>query len=232
MPTKKSLAKELAIEAGETFDDVDVAAQYEDWVQEAVDEVYSFVPWFLSNAVDPVTTTASVAEYTLAATTARIRNAVISAAPAGDSSALNAPISYAPVERLIARSISLSATGRPKYWYYSGVDANTQLKIQLQPVPSDVYTIDFHVGKRPAALGSDDTIPFPPEFIKAIRDKVRSLSRFNDNEGEAAAFMQQSFESQVLRLVENFHGEARGRSRMRVKGSKAEYQSPSSPGGD
>ena len=219
--TKNQLAQELAIEAGEQFDDIDVKSQFEDWVGQAVDAVYAVSPWFFRNLVDPVSTVGSTATYTLGATTSKVRDIVMG----------TTHIVYAPIERLIARNKSLTVEGTPEYWYFAGMDASNQIQISFQPVPDAVYSINVHAVGRPADLASGDTIPLPKEYLNAVREKVRSLLAFSDKDYNSVQLFSQSFDKQLQGLAEQYAGLVRPPSRLRVKGSQAVYQSPDTPGG-
>lgn len=219
--TKTQLAQELAIEAGEQFDDIDVKSQFEDWVQQAVDAVYSVSPWFFRNLTDPINTVGSTVTYTLSATVAKIRDIALG----------TAHIVYAPIERLIARGKSLTVEGTPEYWYYAGVDSNNQLQISFQPVPDGVHAITVHASQRPADLASGDTIPLPKEYLNAVRIKVRSLLAASDKDYQAASLFEQSFMQNVTGLAEQYAGLVRPPSRLRAKAAQAVYQSPDTPGG-
>jgi hypothetical protein len=219
--TKTELAQELAIEAGEQFDDIDVKSQFEEWVQQAVDAVYAVSPWFFRNSEETVVTVASTKTYTLAATTARVRDMAIG----------TTHIPYAPVERLIARGKSLSLTGQPEFWYFDGVDGSNQLKISFQPVPNSVYNVTVHGVMRPADLSSSSTIPLPKEYLNAVRSKIRMLLAMSDKDYNAAGIFEQSFQQQVGLLAEQFAGMVRPPSRLRAKAAQAVYQSPDTPGG-
>lgn len=219
--TKNQLAQELAIEAGEQFDDIDVKAQFEDWVQQAVDEIMSASPWFFRNVTETVNTVASTATYTLGASTSSIRDIAYG----------TTHIVYAPIERLIARGKSLTVTGTPEYWYFAGMDSSNQLKISFQPVPNAALAITVHGVARPVALASGDTIPLPHEYLNAVRAKVRSLLAFSDKDYQSAAMFEQGFQAALGRLAQQYAGLVRPPSRLRVKGSQATYQSPETPGG-
>jgi hypothetical protein len=219
--TLNDLAQELAIEAGEQYDDIDVKAQFEDWVQQAVDAVYAVSPWFFRNITETVNTVAATATYTLGATTSKIRDIAYG----------TTHIVYAPIERLIARGKSLTASGTPAYWYFNGVDSSNQLKISFQPVPDAAYAITVHGVQRPADLSSGDTIPLPKEYLNAVRGKVRSLLAFSDKDYQSAAMFEQAFQQEVGLLSQQYAGLVRPPSRLRVKGSQAIYQSPDTPGG-
>lgn len=219
--TKTQLAQELAIEAGEQFDDIDVKAQFEDWVGQAVDAVYAVSPWFFRNLTETVNTVGSTATYTLGANTSKIRDIALG----------TTHIVYAPIERLIARGKSLTVEGTPEYWYFSGVDASNQLQISFQPVPDGVHAITVHGVQRPADLAGADTIPLPKEYINACREKVRSLLAFSDKDFNSVQLFSQNFERLLQGLTEQYAGLVRPPSRLRVKGSQATYQSPNTPGG-
>lgn len=217
--TKNELAQELAVEAGEQFDDIDVKEQFESWVQQAVDSVYAVSPWFYRNSEETINTVASTKTYTLAAS--KIRDVAIG----------TKHIVYAPVERLISRQKNLALLGQPDYWYLDGLDASNQLKISFQPVPDAVYAVTVHGTQRPADLASGDTIPLPKEFLEAVRSKVRSLLAMSDKDYNAASIFAQQFEQQLGLLNENFSGMVRPPSRLAAKRSQAVYQSPDTPGG-
>jgi hypothetical protein len=219
--TKNQLAQELAIEAGEQFDDIDVKAQFEDWVQQAVDGIISVSPWFFNNTVETFSTVASTATYTLGASTSSIRDIAMG----------TTHIVYAPIERLIARGKDLTLAGTPEYWYFSGMDASNQLKISLQPVPNAVKTITVHGIARPASLASGDTIPLPEEYMNAVRAKVRSLLAFSDKDYNAVGMFEQQYQQLVGGLAQRYAGLVRPPSRLRVKGAQGTYQSPETPGG-
>jgi len=232
MATVAELAEELALEAGEQYDDIDISAMFHNWVEQAVEDIYTLAPWFFKNALESLTTAASTRVYSLPATATHIRDMVVATAPAGDPTAAGEHITYAPVERLIARSKILTAEGRPLYWYFEGMSSTNQIQVAFQPVPDDVYVLDVPVLKAPPSLSGSSTIPVPPEYLNAIREKVRSLLKFSENDNESAGLKVQEFEKRVGILNERFQGRARGGSRMRVKGIKAQYQTPSTPGGD
>lgn len=231
MPTKAQLAQDLAVEAGEQYDDIDIKEQFEEWVQQAVDEVYAGSPWFFRNAQEDITTAAATKSYTLGATVAQIRDMVVTAVPVGQESVDGRHITYAPVERLIAHGKDLDAAGAPMYWYFYGVGTGTELKVAFQPVPDDIYTITVHELLRPADLSSSDTIPLPKEYLTAVRSKARYYLAMSDGRPQDAAIFEQGFQAQMQQLAGTFAGLGRGPSRLRVKGVKAEYQSPSTPGG-
>lgn len=219
--TKNELAQELAVEAGEQYDDIDVKEQFEAWVQQAIDAVYAVSPWFYRNSEETVVTAASTKTYTLAAATSKIRDVAIG----------TTHIVYSPIERLIARGKDLSAAGPPVYWYFDGLDASNQLKISFQPVPSGVQNVTVFGIQRPADLASGDTIPLPKEFLNAVRLKVRSLLAMSDKDYNAAGIFEQQFGQQLGLLSENFAGMVRPPSRLAAKRTQAVYQSPETPGG-
>jgi len=219
--TKNQLAQELAIEAGEQFDDIDVKSQFEDWVQQAVDGIISVSPWFFNNVVETFATANGTATYTLGASTSSIRDIAIG----------TTHIVYAPIERLIARGKDLSLAGTPEYWYFAGMDSSNQLKISLQPVPNSVATVTVHGTARPADLASGATIPLPQEYLNAVRAKVRALLAFSDKDYNAVGMFEQQYQQLVGGLAQRYAGLVRPPSRLRVKGSAATYQSPETPGG-
>lgn len=219
--TKAELAQELAVEAGEQYDDIDVASQFEAWVQQSVDAVYSVSPWFFRNITEAVPTVQSTVTYSLGADIAKIRDMALG----------TTHIVYAPIERLIARNKSLTVEGTPAFWYFAGVSATNQLQISFQPVPDGVHNIVVHGIERPADLSSGDTIPLPKEYHNAVRVKVRSLLAFSDKDYNAAAMFEQEFNKLVQGLAEQYAGLVRPPSRLRVKASQAVYQSPDTPGG-
>lgn len=219
--TKNQLAQELAIEAGEQYDDIDTKLQFEDWVGQAVDAVYAVSPWFFRNITETVNTVNGTVVYTLGASTSKIRDIAYG----------TTHIVYAPIERLIARGKSLTATGTPAYWYFDGLDSSNQIKISFQPVPDAVYAITVHGVQRPADLASGDTIPLPKEYLNAVREKVRALLAYSDKDYNSVQLFTQSFENQLKGLSEQYAGLVRPPSRLRVKGSQAVYQSPDTPGG-
>lgn len=221
--TKNQLAQELAIEAGEQFDDLDVKLLFEDWVQQAVDAVYAVSPWFFRNVQEAVNTVDATVTYTLAATTAKIRDIALG----------TTHIVYAPIERLIARGKDLTAAAKdtPEYWYFAGVGANNELRISFQPVPDAVYAITVHGLQRPADLSSSSTIPLPKEYLNSVRVKVRSLLAFSDKDYNAGTLMEQEFNQLLQQLNEQYSGLVRPPSRLRVKATQAVYQSPDTPGG-
>lgn len=231
MPTKAQLAQDLAVEAGEQYDDIDIKEQFEEWVQWAVDEVYAGSPWFFRNASGDITTANGTKVYTLGSTVAQVRDMVVTGVPAGQESIDGRHIVYAPVERLIAHGNDLDEAGAPKYWYFAGVDSSTALKVAFQPVPNGIFTVTVHELQRPADLGSDDSIPLPKEYLTAVRDKVRFFLAMSDGRVQDAGVFQQGFAALMQQLAAQYSGLSRGPSRLRIKGVKAEYQSPSTPGG-
>jgi hypothetical protein len=228
MATVADIAQELADEFGEEYTDTDVQAQFNIWVNEVVYEIITSGRWFFQNASEDLTLVASQKNYSLATTVSEVRDI---------RSKTGKRIAYIPVERLIARSKDLDATGVPTNWYIDGLGSNNEMVVSLWPVPSaaavtsdsplKVYTL-----KRPVSLSATTTIPLPTEYERVLRDGVRSKVKFNDGDLEAAAWIRQQFETGLQLLNARFAPRPRAGSSMPVKQKiKQVAQSPSSPDG-
>lgn len=229
--TLDQLASEMALEFGEAYSDLDVSMQFQAWTNEAINEVYSAARWFFKNQkvqIDPVM---NQAEYTLPATVSQVRDVQVPAT--------GLRIAFAPVERLIARGYNLALPGTPKAWYISGVGTGSALKISFWPVPDIDFInaivanpkIDVHAIKRPSTLQQTDEIPLPEEYLRVVREGIRSRVKYNDNDFNGAEFSRKLFEAGLADLNRTFHGPEKGGSDLRVKMLHATRQQPSAPEG-
>lgn len=226
--TLDELAQQMATEFGEQYGDLDIADQFQKWVQETYEEVVADARWFFKNSSEEITPVAGTAVYTLPTTVSEIRAAYINSTPKP------ARVSYSAVERLLARGENLAAPGTPRAWYYAGIDPNTTAKkIKFWPVPDAAFAatgnkVILETINRPETLALTDTIPLPTEYIRVIRDGVRYRVKFNDNDLDGSRASYTVFREGLARLNARFHGAEEGGSNLRVKRLKATRQAPGS----
>lgn len=223
--TRDQLAQELATELGEQYGDLDVADQFQKWVDEAYLDIAASARWFWLNALVTVVPVAAQAEYSLT-DTSEVRIITINSDPPGR-------VAYSTVERLISRGETLVEEGTPRAWYKSG-GSGAALKISLWPVPSAAFVAlgaaahlkVFTVARPTGSIAADPVTLLMDEFIPVLRDGVRYRARMADEDTEGARAFHTLYSEGLSALVQKHHGPEAGGSSLRVKRIKAARQSP------
>lgn len=229
MATVADIAQEMADEVGEEYTDDDVKTQFVIWVIETIEEIVTSGRWFFQNGSESVTLVATQKDYSLTAAVSEVRDI--------RSPGTKKRIAYIPVERLIARAKDLDLPGTPTNWYIDSLGSSNEMKISLWPVPDAASVtaespIKVYTLKRPTALTETSTIPMPEEYIRVLREGVRSKVKFNDGNMEATAYADSKFKAGLALLNARFAPRPRRGSDMPVKQKiKQIAQSTASPDG-
>ena len=225
--TLSDLASEVSVEFGEDYTDTDVADQYVAWGNESYQEIIGSGRWYLSNKEETFTLSNGVSVYSMPVGVAEIVQL--------SNKSTNLPISYIPMERLVARKKNLDASGAPTNWWYDGFDGTTkQLKVRVYPVPgagNDSDVIRTNTLQSPAVLAATDEIPLPNEYLHIMRNGIRSKQKFSDGDLEGATAARGLFTNGLGLLNQRYSGAPKQGSRINAKRRlRAVEQAPAAAG--
>jgi hypothetical protein len=173
--TLGTLAEELATEMGEPYSDLDVSRIFEQWVSEAIEELYHAEQWEFSTGTTSFVSVAGTATYTMGTTVGSVR--IITDRAAG------LVLEGRTRESLMRAGADLTLSGTPEAWCLESADPTTgALIVRLWKVPTSVLNYDVLYTKLPATLSTASVIPLPPDTLRAVRHAVRAM--YYENEGE------------------------------------------------
>lgn len=217
MASPEDVARDVAEELGERFEDIDVRETFLTWVQEGIDEIITSGRFLQVNAQESITLVNGTRDYTLDNTVSEVITfRLLDSAGQDIGEAI-----FAAREALIRRGKDLSGvtTGTPEHWFYSGVDSLGSLQISFFPTP-DAATAVTAVGEvlaQPPVPSATAQIPFPREFIMVLKEIVRFKAYRNGGETELAQASFTLYNQQLQILVARFIGPFRGGSSLPVK---------------
>lgn len=168
MATVASIAEEVATELGEGYGDPDVGSQFDNWVIQAIGELFDTAEWSFALTSTTFPSVAGTAQYDLSTTIATVRSAV----DGTDGVALLGTT----LESLLLGGTDLTDSGIPYLWYVSSFDSTDgSLKLSLWPVPTSVRTYTVHGTKSMSSLTSASVLPIPGDVSRAVKSAVRAL---------------------------------------------------------
>lgn len=194
--TVNELALQLIKEQGESNDNTDYVSVVEQWINDALDEVYAASTWTFLRRVVNLATVGSQAVYDIGSDirfVLAIRNI-----------ADETHIDFVDSPRLMWRGRDLEQTGQPRYWFYkdSQLDADNQqeFRIQFHPVPDSVYNLEVFGYVHPDYIVSASHIPVFKEVILLIKNRVRAYMLADDKDYDGSDRALQMFVDGVEKL--------------------------------
>lgn len=118
-------------------------------------------------------------------------------------------IKYVERQWLIERRYDFNQTGELVYWAYEGVyeaeGDSSRRQIRLVYVPDSVITLLIEADKvHSEELDDNEHIPFPSNFIPALKHGVRSLAYRNEDQDGKADYYDTQYEREILKLKKKF----------------------------
>lgn len=198
--TVNALALRLMRENDEATDNTEVVSLYEEWIDDAIDEIASAHEWSVFKPIRTLSTVASTAIYDLDEDVTDIR-----AIRFVDT---DEPIFYQDEMNLINVAANLENEGKPRNWFWveTLTGTNQEAKqIQLHPIPDAIYDLELSVRVHPTTtiLGTSDAVPFRKEWILAIKHRVRAYALMNDKDYEGAKMYLDMFYDKLKAMIGN-----------------------------
>lgn len=197
--TIDAFAQSLMAEMDEATDNTDYLAVVKGWVEDACDEIASIHEWKLFRRTLTLNTVGGTATYQLPENIREIR--------AMRLKVTNEPIEYLDAPVLYSMAEDLENTGKPQYWWWESsafVTNDVFLKIQLDPVPDAIYTVEYLGVLHPlSAVTANVNIPYQRQMFLAIKNRVRAYMLQSDKDYEGASIARQDFLGILKELIDD-----------------------------
>jgi hypothetical protein len=86
-------------------------------------------------------------------------------------------------------TINVGSVGHPLYYNFKGVDSNGDAKVNLYPVPDDVYSLTFNLYIPQDSLSSDSTVILVPSEPIIFGAVARAIAERGEDGGIASSEM-------------------------------------------
>jgi hypothetical protein len=190
--TLAQIALDIANQAGIEYYDLDNQETVDSWVREALDEILSQATWAQTYQETLNPTVALQREYALDLGTGDI-------VAIHKTDGTEREILLRPLQQLIDEGKDISITGEPQYWYPLGMSSDQKVA-GLWPVPDAVYNYTIYATLDPALLTRLSTFPLPEDFIPALKNYVRKLTKESEKDYNGADRAAMAFASSMRRL--------------------------------
>jgi hypothetical protein len=180
--TLNQIATRIVGEQGERAGDTAFISQSEQWLKEAMIEIDGQAQSkAFSTTLPPIATAQGTSRYDLPENFKAIK--YLRFVDTDD------PIEYCNPRSLVSLGIDLEQQGRPRHHWVSDpiINASNQFiqRLNLQPVPNGVFTIDGMYFFDVINVASDDILPLTQQAILAISSRLRMEIHKYDKEWDA-----------------------------------------------
>lgn len=236
--TLGEMAQSIAQEYGEFYEDPEVKDQYLRWTNESYKEVFGSAPWHFRNTNTNASLSSELTDVVPVNITGNGPITVVlfagAVTPGGPYDGKEGtPLTYVPVERLVARPGTKLGIdiGFPKYWWYDAWNTVSESPtVRVYPRPGEIVEFLFYGLLGPQDLGEDSTLSIPEEFTPLVAYGVRRRVLQNDQNFAGAKSMEEEYAKLYKQLLLSWTGPMGEPSRLPAKRIKAVHQAPMAQG--